>query len=47
MSLAPSCCTLTPVLPEALTRSLMIATAVFMSSWGGVLPFSVTARRVA
>ncbi len=47
MSVLPSCWTLTPVLPEALTRSLMMATAVFMSSWGGACPFWVTARSVA
>src|SRR6201996_9069653 len=47
MSVAPCCCTLTPVLPEALTRSLMIATASFISGDGGSCPFWVTARNVA
>ena len=47
MSLAPWRCTDTPVLPEAFTRLLMIATACSMSLSGGVLPFCVTAWSVA
>ena len=43
MSLAPSRCTETPVLPDEFTRLVMIATACSMSASGGVLPFCVTA----
>src|ERR1700761_9359067 len=48
MSLAPCCCTVTPVLPEAFTRLLMIATACFIRSEDGALPpLRVSARKVA
>src|ERR1700761_4372144 len=48
MSVAPCCCTVTPVLPEALTRLLMIATACFIRSEdGGLPPLRVSARKVA
>src|SRR5450755_963353 len=47
MSVEPSRCTDTPVLPDEFTRLVMIATACVMSLAGGGLPFCVTAWSVA